>query len=133
MGEAQAMDETKDEDQENAEPAIGRAEDVFQGHDGDRSGDDRFDDLGVDGHVTEGRQGEGDRVSDGEGRDLDQDRLPGPAKQEEAEHEEDVIEPFGEDMFEALLEVAYEGRCHAAIGVVRADAAGRGAGRRLGR
>ena len=46
-----------------------------------------------------------------EGRDLDQDRLPGAAEQEEAEDEQDVVEAFGQDVFEALLEVAEEGRC----------------------
>jgi hypothetical protein len=58
-----------------------------------------------------------------EGRDLDQDRLPGAAEQEEAEDEEDVVEAFGQDVFEALLEVAEEGRTGTAVSVMPADAA----------
>ena len=126
------MDQAEDEDQEEAELAVGRAEDVFQGHDGDGGRDDRLDDLRVDGHVAEGREGEGDGVGGREGRDLDQDRLPGAAEEEQSEDEEDVVEAFGQDVFEALLEVAEESRARAAVGVMGADAAGGGAGRGLG-
>ena len=63
-------------------------------------------------------------MSEREGRDLEQDRLPGAAEQEEAEDEEDVVESFREDVFEALFEVTREVRPSPGFGRVGADAPG---------
>ena len=68
-----------------------------------------------------------------EGCDLNQGRLPGAAEQEETEDEEDVVESFREDVFEALFEVTREVRPGAGFGRVGADAAWGRAGRRFGR
>ena len=132
MGEAKAVDQAEGEDHQEAELTVGRAEDVFQGDDHDRRRDDRFDNVSRGRDVAQGGQREGDRVGGRESRDLDQDRLPGAAEQEETEDEQDVVEAFGQDVFEALLEVAEEGGAGAAVGVMGADAAGGGAGRGLG-
>ena len=72
-------------------------------------------------------------MSEREGRDLEQDRLPGAAEQEETEDEEDVVESFREDVFEALFEVTREVRPSPGFGRVSADAAWGRAGRRFGR
>ena len=52
LGEAEAVDQAEDEDQEDAELTVGRAEDVFQGDDRDGGGDDRFDDVSRGGDVA---------------------------------------------------------------------------------
>ena len=67
-----------------------------------------------------------------EGGDLNQDRLPGTAEEEESEDEEDMVKAFGQDMFEALFDVTYKSRPGSGIGRMRADAPGGRAGRGFG-
>ena len=132
MGEAESVDQAEDEDEEEAEFAVSRPEDVFQGDDRDRGRDDGLDDVSRGGDVAQSGEGESNRMREREGRDLNQDRLPGTAEEEESEDEQDVVESFREDVFKALFKVTDESGPGAGIGRMRADATGGRAGRGFG-
>lgn len=103
-GEAEAVDEAEDADKDKATLAEFLDAEVLDADPGDAGGDEDFDRLGGKIHPAEGGGGEGDGVSDGEGKGLAEEGLPLRDEQEEAEDEEDVIEAFREDVLEADLD-----------------------------
>ncbi len=75
----------------------------FEGDEDDARGDDRLDHRGRQADPAGRGHPEGDRVGEGEGRHLEEEGFPFPAHQEQAEDEEDVVEPEREDVEEAAF------------------------------
>src|SRR5262245_2139990 len=104
-GEPHAVEEAEAEHDRNAPGLDLREDQVLDGDVDDRDRDQRLDDAGGEGHDAVDREAERDRVGDRERGHLLQDRRGPEAQEEETEHEEDVVEPFRQDVGEPELEV----------------------------
>jgi hypothetical protein len=79
----------------------------------DRRGDQRLHDAGRDRDDARGRQRQRDRVRHGEGRHLPQERAELRGEEEQAQHEQDVVEAERHDMLEPRPDIAQEHRARA--------------------
>ena len=107
-GKSESVDETECEHDEQPPVGVVFEEYVFEGDDHDARGDDRLHDVQGELHVACGGEPQRERVGDGEGRDLEDERLPFPRHEEDAEDKEDVVQSLGDDVGEPAFDLGPE-------------------------
>src|SRR5690606_37179992 len=98
--EAQSVDESESEYENPARGFELPEEDVLGGHHRDRKGDERLDYGCGQGEYSQYRHAQGDGMGDGEGGNLDEQGPKIGGKEEQPEHEKDMVEAVGKDMGE---------------------------------
>ena len=99
------MQQAESEDENDAPRLQLGGHQVLHRHVGDGERDERLDDRRRQREHPVDGQGQGDRVGGCERRYLEKERPEFRAQQEQAEHEEDVVEALGQDVREAEAEV----------------------------
>ena len=104
-GESHSMQQAEREHQRQPPRLQFGDDEILDRHVDNRQRNHRLDHLRRQRHNPIHRQRQGDRVREGKRADLRHDGSPARREQEDAEHEQDVIETVGQDMGEAERKV----------------------------